>query len=204
MAHEFKEQFAAGDMFGDRSLEAWMAQAPLTREQIHRARVWLMVVGVLAPLTGLVAIAVPIAASVTIAIFIGWVMLAGGIAVGVDAFSHRSPLRAFEAVLTFLAGLYILVFPLSGTVTLTFVLAVWFFASGLASVAAGIRMRGAPGRAMAIFGGSLSIVLGILIAVELPSSAGWAIGLLVGINLIFWGVRALVGARLLKMREASL
>jgi uncharacterized membrane protein HdeD (DUF308 family) len=47
-------------------------------------------------------------------------------------------------------------------------------------------------------------VLGILIAVELPSSAGWAIGLLVGINLIFWGVRALVGARLLKMREASL
>jgi uncharacterized membrane protein HdeD (DUF308 family) len=46
--------------------------------------------------------------------------------------------------------------------------------------------------------GLLAVIMGFLIAASLPSSAGWAIGLLIGINLIFWGVRALVGARLLK------
>jgi uncharacterized membrane protein HdeD (DUF308 family) len=57
---------------------------------------------------------------------------------------------------------------------------------------------GAPGAGITGFGGALSVVLGILIAASLPSSASWAIGLLVGINLIFWGVRALTGAGLLK------
>jgi uncharacterized membrane protein HdeD (DUF308 family) len=51
---------------------------------------------------------------------------------------------------------------------------------------------------MYALGGGLSVILGFLIAASLPSSATWAIGLLVGINLVFWGVRALIGARLLK------
>jgi uncharacterized membrane protein HdeD (DUF308 family) len=42
------------------------------------------------------------------------------------------------------------------------------------------------------------VILGILIAVGLPSSAAWAIGLLVGIELIFWGARALLAAHILK------
>jgi uncharacterized membrane protein HdeD (DUF308 family) len=57
--------------------------------------------------------------------------------------------------------------------------------------------RDAPFAWFSALGGVLSIVLGVLIAASLPSSAGWAIGLLVGINLIFWGVRALMGAQLL-------
>ncbi|MGZ4250669.1 MAG: hypothetical protein ACXVUE_20495 [Solirubrobacteraceae bacterium] len=50
----------------------------------------------------------------------------------------------------------------------------------------------------AALNGVLLIVLGFLIADSLPSSAAWAIGLLVGIDLIFWGVRSLVATRLLK------
>jgi uncharacterized membrane protein HdeD (DUF308 family) len=76
---------------------------------------------------------------------------------------------------------------------------VWFFASGALSLIAAMRRRDAPDMAMTAFGGVISVILGVLIAVNLPSSAGWAIGLLVGINLIFWGVRALVGAHALKM-----
>jgi uncharacterized membrane protein HdeD (DUF308 family) len=57
--------------------------------------------------------------------------------------------------------------------------------------------------AMTAFGGAISVILGVLIAVNLPSSAGWAIGLLVGINLIFWGVRALVAAGLLSSLVAG-
>jgi uncharacterized membrane protein HdeD (DUF308 family) len=42
------------------------------------------------------------------------------------------------------------------------------------------------------------VLLGFMIAASLPSSGTWAIGLLVGVDLIFWSVRALVSARLLK------
>jgi uncharacterized membrane protein HdeD (DUF308 family) len=45
--------------------------------------------------------------------------------------------------------------------------------------------------------GAMSVILGALIAASLPSSAAWAIGLLVGLNLIFSGVRALIAARVL-------
>jgi len=145
-----------------------------------------------------VAVAVPIIASVAITIFIGWVLLAAGLVAGVHAISHRSVLGGLNALITLIAGLYLLIFPLSGTVTLTFILAVWLCASGVLSLIAAAGRRDAPDATMWALGGVLSIVLGILIAVNLPSSADWAIGLLVGIDLIFWGVRALAGAHALK------
>jgi uncharacterized membrane protein HdeD (DUF308 family) len=52
-------------------------------------------------------------------------------------------------------------------------------------------------------GARISLVLGILIVAKLPSSAGWAVGLLTGVNLLFWGARALVAARLLKRVAAD-
>jgi uncharacterized membrane protein HdeD (DUF308 family) len=96
-------------------------------------------------------------------------------------------------------GIYVLAFPLSGTITLTFALAVWFFATGALELLAAIegRARG-PATLFVALGGIVSMALGALIVADLPISAGWAIGLLVGINLMFWGVRALTVARLLK------
>jgi uncharacterized membrane protein HdeD (DUF308 family) len=55
-----------------------------------------------------------------------------------------------------------------------------------------------------LLGGVLSIVLGLLIAVELPSSAAWAIGLPVGVNLIFWNIRASAAAQILVRRSSQL
>jgi uncharacterized membrane protein HdeD (DUF308 family) len=186
--------------------EVWIARAAsLSAEDLRRARTWLTAAGVLALVTGLIAVFVPVIASVTIAIFIGWVLVAAGIVMAAHAFSSgtrgRVTLRLLEAVLTFLVGLYVLIFPLHGTVTLTFVLAVWFFATGLMQLVAAMAARGIPGWGMIALSGTLSVVLGLLIALDLPSSGAWAIGLLVGINLIFWGIRALFGAQLLKEFE---
>jgi uncharacterized membrane protein HdeD (DUF308 family) len=158
----------------------------------------LIVAGIVALISGLVAIAVPIVASVTIAILVGWVLVVAGIAMGARAVSNRAPVRALEAAVTLIAGLYVLIFPLNGTVTLTFVLAVWFFATGVLVSAHALEQRGGPEAWMAGISGLLSVILGFLIAASLPGSAAWAIGLLVGINLIFWGIRALFAARLLK------
>jgi uncharacterized membrane protein HdeD (DUF308 family) len=199
MAHRWNQQFAGAEPYGG-GLTGWVAAVPLTRDDLKRARTWVIVVAVLALLTGTVSILVPAITSVTMAIFIGWILVFAGITTAVHAVTSRSALRGLEAILTLVAGLYLLIFPLSGTVTLTFVLAVWFFAGGLFSLAAGIQLRAAADRSMMLLGGLLSVVLGVLIAVELPSSAAWAIGLLVGVNLIFWSIRAIGTAQLLKQR----
>lgn len=198
MAQQWNERLAGHGIPDAARFDAWVAAGQLTRQDLRRARTWLIVAGAVALVAGVVAIAVPIIASVTIAILVGWVLIAAGVGMAGHAISHRSVVRGLEALLTVVAGLYVLISPLSGTVTLTFVLAVWFFASGTLSLTHATRGWGGADAWINAVNGGLSIILGILIAASLPSSAAWAIGLLVGINLIFWGIRALVGARLLR------
>jgi uncharacterized membrane protein HdeD (DUF308 family) len=99
-----------------------------------------------------------------------------------------------DAVLAFLVGFYLVALPLSGTITLTFLLAVWFFGTGLLSLWSAWQHRHADGVAVTVVDGALSLILGLLIAVSLPSSAAWAIGLLVGFYMLWWGSGALVAA----------
>jgi uncharacterized membrane protein HdeD (DUF308 family) len=196
MAPHLRQQLAGADhgaLDHGPTFRAWV-----TRDEIDPARRWLMVAGSLSLIIGVVSIAVPAIASVTTTIFVGWVLVASSIAAAIQAVSHRAPVRGLEALIALAAGFYLLVFPLNGTVTLTFVLAVWFFATGILSVTYALRWSGVPGRRLHALGGVLSVILGFMIAASLPSSASWAVGVLVGINLIFGGLRALIGAHLLK------
>jgi uncharacterized membrane protein HdeD (DUF308 family) len=197
MTPRFNAQLAGAKRAGGPQYESWIFGAGLTREQIDRARRWLIVASVLALIIGTLSILVPVIASVTAAIFVGWILLAAGIAVAIHAISHRAPVRGLEALISLVAGFYLLAFPLRGAVTLTFVLAVWFVARGILTLTYAIQRRGLPGSSIYALGGILSVILGFVIAASLPSSGTWAIGLLVGVDLIFWGVRTMVSAHLL-------
>lgn len=181
--------------------------APRLTEGHRRGRKWLLASGVLALIGGAVAIAVPAIASVTIAIFIGWFLIAASIPLLVDAFAVRDAgrivLRLLLTLLTFAAGLYLVLVPLEGTFTLTVMLVIWFIALGVARIAAGVADRGSPGGSYTIATGVVSVVLGVLIGVELPSSAAWAIGLLVGVDFLFYGVSAIALAMQLKGGETE-
>jgi uncharacterized membrane protein HdeD (DUF308 family) len=174
---------------------AWeRAKAATTR---HR-RGGLVLAGVLAIAAGVVAVLVPAVASVGTAIFIGWLLLLASVAIAVEAFAAdglgRKLVRAVVAVITFAAGLYLLVSPLEGTFTLTVMLVIWFVGVGVARIATGLAELGAPAAGYTITAGAVSLVLGLLIAVELPSSADWAIGLLVGIDFLVYGALCLARA----------
>ena len=186
---------------------ALVVEVPLSGDALRRVRRWLVVSGVLAILVGAAAILVPAIASVAIATFTGWMLILAGVFMGLHAWAmrHESGLgkRTLTAVLALAAGICILAFPLTGTLTLTFLLSVWFFATGVLLVLEALNLRDRPGWGLLAFNGVLSLLLGFLIAIELPSSAAWAIGLLVGVNLIFWGVRALIAAQVLKRAIAA-
>jgi uncharacterized membrane protein HdeD (DUF308 family) len=75
---------------------------------------------------------------------------------------------------------------------------IWFVATGTARLVIGLAELGAPGAGMVVLRGVLALALGILIAEQLPSSADWAIGLLVGVDLIFAGVTLVALGRTLR------
>jgi uncharacterized membrane protein HdeD (DUF308 family) len=194
MAQQWSQRLG---MTGARS-GSWSVYVPLTEDEVRRVRRWLRVTGVLGIVGGVGAIIVPAVASVTTTLFIGWILIYAGVVSTFNAFSmRRQPrggLRLFNAALTLLLGLLLVLFPRSGTLTLTLLLAVWFFTSGAVLLMSAWVRRGRPGVGFTWVNGALSLLLGILIVADLPSSAGWAIGLLVGINLLFWGVRTLMAA----------
>lgn len=188
-------------------MTATVLQRDLATE-LRRGRRRLMIAGVLALVLGAAAIAVPAVASVAIAIFIGWILVLGSGFQLADALSIRHTgrriLRLLLAVLTFAAGLYLVLAPLEGTFTLTVMLVIWFVAIGVARLVIGLSELGAPGAGMTAAGGVLDLVLGILIAEQLPSSADWAIGLIVGVDLIFSGALLIaLAARLRELEPAA-
>jgi uncharacterized membrane protein HdeD (DUF308 family) len=176
-------------------------------KQLHARWKLLMTIGILIMLTGFVAIIVPAVASVSTAIFVGWLLIFGAVLELMSAFSSRGALRIVWRVLVaglmVFAGVYLVTAPLSGTFTLTVILAAWFFATGLVRIGTAIAARGEPGAGIVGFNGAITLLLGILIAVKLPSSADWAIGLLLGIDFLFagWGLIALALAA--KKRPAT-
>jgi uncharacterized membrane protein HdeD (DUF308 family) len=152
---------------------------------------WFLALGVIALIGGVFAILVPVAASISAAILAGWALLFGAASrlfavFHADRMSERVAHLAL-GLLYLVAGLYLLLFPVSGTITLTIVLVAYFLASGAVLLVSAAQTWGSDKTAWRVFLGLLSIVLGLLIWADLPSSATWAIGLLVGIQLLFAG-----------------
>jgi uncharacterized membrane protein HdeD (DUF308 family) len=181
---------------------------PEVREGLSRSWKPLMFVGVLAIFVGCVAILVPAVASVGTAIFIGWLLLFVGAILVAAAFSAHSigtlVLRLIWAILTVIVGLWLIVEPHNGTLTLTLVLGIYFLFMGLTRTTLAFIARGEPNAGLLGLSGVASLLIGILILAKWPSSADWAIGLLVGIDLIFAGWTltsvALLGKDLSKQR----
>jgi uncharacterized membrane protein HdeD (DUF308 family) len=162
--------------------------------------------GVIALIMGAVAILVPALASVGTAVFIGIMLLLLSFPLAIGAIAvqglGRKLLRGLIALVTFAMGLYLLVSPLEGAFTLTVMLVIWFVAVGLIRMATGISELGQPGAGLTILSGAVSVLLGVLVGRELPDSADWAIGLLVGIDFLIYGLLALLGARLLPRADS--
>jgi uncharacterized membrane protein HdeD (DUF308 family) len=164
---------------------------PEVREGLSRSWKALMVVGVGAIVLGCIAILVPAVAAVGTAIFIGWLLVVVSGVLFAAAFSAHSvgtvAVRAIWALLTLLVGIWLIVEPHSGTLTLTLVLGIYFLFMGLTRITIAFLARGEPNAGLLGLSGVAGLLIGILILAKFPSSADWAIGLLVGIDLIFAG-----------------
>jgi uncharacterized membrane protein HdeD (DUF308 family) len=164
---------------------------PEVREGLARSWKGLMAIGICAILVGCVAIVVPAVASVGTAIFIGWILLIVGAFLVAGAFTAHSLgtvlWRLLWAFLTVIVGLWLIVEPHNGTLTLTLVLGIYFLLMGLTRIAVALSARGQQNAGLLGLSGVAGLLIGVLVLAKFPSSADWAIGLLVGIDLIFAG-----------------
>ena len=164
---------------------------PTVREGLARSWKGLMAVGIVAIVIGCIAILIPAVASVGTAIFIGWILVIAGAFLVAAAFSAHSVgsllLRLLWAAITVIVGLWLIVEPHNGTLTLTLVLGIYFLFMGVTRITVAFLGRGQPNAGLVGLSGFAGLIIGILVLAKFPSSADWAIGLLVGIDLIFAG-----------------
>jgi uncharacterized membrane protein HdeD (DUF308 family) len=161
----------------------------------------LLIEGILLVILGLLAIALPLLASIAITLFLGWLFLVSGIAALVlTIWARQMPgfwWSIFSALLSLAAGILLVAWPGQGVVSLTLVLGVFFVMEGVASIMYALEhRRELSGRwGLMVAAGILDLIISAMIITGLPGSAEWAIGLLVGINLVFGGT-SLIGMAL--------
>jgi len=156
------------------------------------ASAWSIVWGILMFICGLIAIALPLISSIGIVIVLAWVILFAGLSHLVFAFHSRGVgnvlWQILLAVLYVVAGIYLLIHPLLGVVSLTLVLAVFLALEGIVEIALYFGLRGVQHSGWVLLDGVITLILGILIWRQWPSSSVWVIGTLIGISLIFSGI----------------
>jgi uncharacterized membrane protein HdeD (DUF308 family) len=166
-----------------------------------------LVEGILLAVLGLAAMIVPPLASLAITIFLGWMFLISGIGGLVLTFWARQMpgfwWSLISAALAVLAGGILLSRPAQGVLTLTIVVGAYFLAEGVATIMYALEhRRELSGRwSWLLIAGILDLVVSFLIIAGLPGSAEWALGLLVGINLVFGGA-TLIGMALAARNSA--
>jgi uncharacterized membrane protein HdeD (DUF308 family) len=149
--------------------------------------------GIVLVILGLLALLAPVIASVAATVLFGWLLLLSGVIGLVSTFRARHApgfwWSLLSAAIGIVAGVLLLGWPLLGTLSLTAVLIAFLLAEGAVTVMYALEHRSAPsGRwGWMLASGIVDVVLGLLLLIGLPGTALWALGLLLGINLIFGG-----------------
>jgi uncharacterized membrane protein HdeD (DUF308 family) len=149
--------------------------------------------GIILVVLGLLAIIVPPIATIAVTIFLGWLFLISGIVGLVTTFwARHAPgfwWSLLSAVLAIAAGIVLLGWPLPGAVSLTLLLIAFFIIEGVLSIMYAFEhKKELSGRwGWMLISGIIDLILAAIIWGGLPGTAAWALGLLVGINMLFGG-----------------
>ena len=157
---------------------------------------WSALLAVLFIIVGLMAVGEPIVAGLAVALLVGWALLLASAAHIIGAFTAggfgRGVWQALVGLVYLVCGSYFITHPLLGLGTLTIFLALVLFAEAMFELIAYTQLRSLPGSGWRLANALITALLAILIWGHWPSSSVWAIGTLVGINLLMTGMSRLM------------
>jgi uncharacterized membrane protein HdeD (DUF308 family) len=153
-----------------------------------------LIEGIVLVILGLAAMMLPLVATIAIAIVVGWIFLLSGVVGLLSTFRMRNApgfwWSLISGILGVVAGIVLLRWPLSGAFSLTLILTLFLMLEGVVSIMFALEhKRELSGRwGVMLVSGVVDLILAAMIYAGLPGTAAWAIGLLVGINMVFGGL----------------
>lgn len=152
---------------------------------------WFLALGIALVIGGLILIAAPLATSIAVTILIAAVLFVGGLVQIYNAFKTQGSgsflWNLITGLIAVIGGIVIYVNPLAGTFALTLVIAAIFIAQGISQILLALKLKPHEGWVWVLIAGLVSLAAGVMIWLELPSSAAWALGLLAGISILLNG-----------------
>jgi len=168
-----------------------MSSNAMTYRNTDHSWGWFMGVGIIFIILGISAIAMPFAAAMALEQILGWIFLIGGIISGVHAFKTKGTsvfiIKLLGSIVYLAAGILLLFYTLQGVLTLTLLLAVFLFISGVFKIILAMQFKGMSNWGWMFLSGLIALLLSGLIWSQWPYSAAWIIGLMVGIDFLFGG-----------------
>ena len=160
-------------------------------KDIRESANWSIALSVLMMLSGLLAVAIPPVAGLTVTVLFGWLLVfTGALHLGFAWRGHGAGTVVGEvglAVLYATLGLYMLARPVAGLASLTLVIAAYLTAKGFLEGAIAFKLRLLPASGWLLFDGILTVAIAAMIAASWPASTAWAVGVLVGMALFVGG-----------------
>ena len=171
--------------------EAAAALRDAMRETVKRYSLWYLIQGVLLIVAGVLALVYPLIASVGIVYLLAWVLIVSGVLQGIGLIGASNVphywLQLISAVLAILIGVLLLRDPESGLLIMTVLLIVYFMVEGIAKVIFALTIRPFPHWGWVLGSGLVGILLALILWANMPLSAGWVLGLMLGLLLISEG-----------------
>jgi len=142
-------------------------------------------------LLGISAVLIPQFFTVAIVIFLGWIILFGGVVhIGRALVFSAMPgfgTWLFMGALQVVVGYLFITQPAAGVLTLTVLVALFFAFEGIAKISLAFMMRPLPNWGLMLFSGITALVFALIISISWAETSQWLLGLLLGINMIFLG-----------------
>lgn len=158
--------------------------------ELRRDWGWFLALGILLIIVGLIAIGSAFIATFVSVVFLGWLLIIGGVMQLFSAFKMRARqhlfLQLLFGILALVVGILLIANPMSGALTVTLVLAIYFIVSGAFRIGATLGVR-YPHWGWYLFSGIVTFVLGVILWWRLPVVGLWFLGFAVGLDMIFHG-----------------
>lgn len=163
----------------------------INADAIQKSWGWFLFLGIVLIIAGTAAIMAPSYVSLGLAWLLGWVLIIAGISQIIHAFASKAwggfLLRLLGGAFYLAAGILLEANPLRGALTLTLVLAILLVVQGVTRIINSFQSRHVSAWGWILVSGVLSIALGMMLYFQWPYSGLWALGLFLGIDLIFDG-----------------
>jgi uncharacterized membrane protein HdeD (DUF308 family) len=162
----------------------------------HRSVNWSIALSILLIIAGFFALIIPEISGLGITIFLGWLLIISSITHFIFAWKVHTAGRTIWEILVgiayIVAGIYLILHPGYGLLSLTLILAFYLFFEGIFEIILAFQLRPHTGWGWTLFDGIITLILAFMIWKSWPFSSVWVIGTLVGISMLFSGFSRLM------------